>query len=460
MSINYPPILAIPAVQNPVVLKRFYDTVPEKLTELDILLSEFPRTVDESYIQKHHYELVVGIKDVEAVFSAGLPDVRAPHTYFYPVKMPAALMWKRISNPNAEAIIGAYQSVTAEDEIEHTDVNWAEYQAGIFLSKSANYWMQDAALRPMPKMLFSEFWFEEEVCIFFGDSNTGKSLLGVQIGEAIASGKPVKGFKLEARPQKVLYFDFELSDKQFEIRYSYNDGAAPDFVHYAFSENFRRVEMNAELWDKEQGSFEAIMLQSFESIIKAEGASVVILDNITWLTRRPEKSEEAAALMKELKRIKARLGCSILVLAHTPKRDATKPITRNDLQGSSMLMNFADSSFAIGKSHQDDGLRYIKQIKVRNVTTMYGRDNVLVGEIRKTDGFTGFEFLTLGEEDDHLKIIGKENTAERDATILDLNRRGKSTRQIASEVGISQSAVTKILKKSKKGKELPEDVPF
>ena len=93
---------------------------------------------------------------------------------------------------------------------------------GLFLVKSANKWMQEASSRPIPKMLFDAFWFEGEVCILFADTNLGKSILAVQIGEAISKGVAINGFKNEAEKQAVLYFDFELSDKQFENRYSVN----------------------------------------------------------------------------------------------------------------------------------------------------------------------------------------------------------------------------------------------
>jgi hypothetical protein len=46
-----------------------------------------------------------------------------------------------------------------------------------------------------------------------------------------------------------------------------------------------------------------------------------------------------------------------------PKMEASKPINKNHLQGSKMLINFCDSSFAIG-SHQER-LRYLKQIKAK-----------------------------------------------------------------------------------------------
>ena len=64
--------------------------------------------------------------------------------------------------------------------------------------------------------------------------------------------------------------------------------------------------------------------------------------------------------MKHLKAFKENAKISMLVIGHTPKRDKTLPITDNDLAGSKMLSNLADSSFTIGDSARDAKLRYIK----------------------------------------------------------------------------------------------------
>lgn len=85
-----------------------------------------------------------------------------------------------------------------------------------FIAKPANQWIEEARLRPIPKMLFGELWYEGELCILFADTNTGKSILAVQIADSISKGEPICNFQLEVAPQKIVYFDFELSDKQFE----------------------------------------------------------------------------------------------------------------------------------------------------------------------------------------------------------------------------------------------------
>src|SRR5574344_609494 len=95
-----------------------------------------------------------------------------------------------------------------------------EQNKGLFKVMTANEWLELAKKSPIPEMLFGEFWHEGEICILFSDSNLGKSILAVQIADSISKGEQIPGFRMEAPKQKVLYFDFELSPKQFEVRYS------------------------------------------------------------------------------------------------------------------------------------------------------------------------------------------------------------------------------------------------
>ena len=236
----------------------------------------------------------------------------------------------------------------------------ATLPAGLLEVKTANSWIEQASKRPIPRMLFSEFWYEQELCILFADTNVGKTILAVQIADSISCGRSIPGFKLETMAQKVIYCDFELNDKQFQGRYSRNYGEP-----YVFSDNFLRVEINPDAVFPEDASFELSLSNAIESVIIETGAKILIIDNITYLRHENERAKDALPLMKHLKMLKNKYNLSLLVLAHTPKRDLTKPLTRNDLQGSKVLMNFCDSSFAIGESSSDSSFRYIKMIKVR-----------------------------------------------------------------------------------------------
>lgn len=315
----------------------------------------------------------------------------------------------------------------------------------LFVCKNANEWIESAKNRPIPQMLFSEFWFENELCILFSDTNIGKSILAVQIGNIISKGLKDDGFKFESNSQKVLYFDFELSDKQFENRYSENYEK-----HYLFDDNFIRVEMNPDVLEPNIKNYEDYLAESFEQVIVSTGSKVVIVDNITFLRAETENAKNALPLMKLLKNLKSKHDLSLLVLAHTPKRDPSKAITKNDLAGSKMLINFCDSSFTIGSSFIDSNLRYLKQIKQRNCDELYGADNVMVCQIIKENSFLNFEFLEFNEEHIHLSQSNSKsdetNKEENISKVKELNKEGYTQREIAEILGIALGTVNKYLK--------------
>jgi hypothetical protein len=317
----------------------------------------------------------------------------------------------------------------------------ARENKGLFTVKTASRWIEQAKTRPIPKMLFGEFWHEGELCILFADTNLGKSILAVQIGNSISKGEQIRGFKLETPKQPILYFDFELSDKQFENRYS-----TKFEHHYEFDENFIRVEINPDAEIPESQSFEDFLNQSLERSIVETGAKVLIIDNLTYLKNETEKAKDALPLMKHLKALKSKYGLSILALAHTPKRDLSKPITRNDLQGSKMLINFCDSAFSIGESHTDKNLRYLKQIKQRNTEQIYDADNVCVCQIDKPYNFLQFEFVKFGTEREHLNQPSDKDKESLNDKVNELKQQGRSLREIGAELGISHMKVNRILK--------------
>lgn len=334
------------------------------------------------------------------------------------------------------------ETIMADAEKLMQQAEEAQTNKGLFVVMPANKWIEQAKTRPIPRMLFGEFWFEGEICILFADTNLGKSILAVQIGDSISTGIPLHGFRYEAQPQQVLYFDFELADKQFENRYSVN------FTnHYSFSENFIRVEINSDVNIPTGLSFEDFLSLSLERAIIETGAKVLIIDNLTYLKSETEQAKDALPLMKHLKAIKKKHGLSILALAHTPKRDLSKPITRNDLQGSKMLINFCDSSFAIGESHTDKRLRYLKQVKSRNTEIIYDTENVGVFQIDKPHNFLQFDFLSFGCEREHLKERSQKDKEEMVEKVKLLSSQNKTQREIAREMGISLGAVNKYLKK-------------
>lgn len=326
------------------------------------------------------------------------------------------------------------QKCDTDDERNNISVN-----IGMFTLKTGNRWLQDAKAKPIPRRLLSELWHEGELCILFADTNTGKSILAVQIADSISRGVAIPGFTLEAEAQPVVYMDFELFDKQFQARYSVNYEQ-----EYAFDSGFYRVEVNPDQdVPAADLTMEEYLNDSLDRLIRKTGTKVLVVDNLTYLKNETERAKDALPLMKHLKEMKSKYGLSILALAHTPKRDMSKPMTRNDLQGSKMLINFCDSSFCIGESTQDKSLRYLKQIKARNTEIVYDTKNVMICRVEKPHNFLQFTHTGYSDEQEHLKQNDDRNRDDLIAEVKEMHSDGMSQNEIARQLHISPSTVNK-----------------
>ena len=305
---------------------------------------------------------------------------------------------------------------------------------GVRGTKPANRTILEASLLPTPRALWDSFWYEGELSCLFADSNVGKSILAVQIADRIA------------RTDNVLYLDFELSEKQFQLRYT-NEHRKP----YTFPERLYRVSLDCN--SLLEADFEEAIMGGIEQMALQTECKIFIVDNLTYLCCAMEKGDAAGRLMIQLNNLKKKYGLSVLVLAHTPKRSLDCPITSNDLAGSKRLYNFFDSVFAIGKSAQDGGLRYVKQLKVRYGTFSHDADNVIIYEIEKVDAFLQFVFRGYSTEKEHLKKLGDNESSQRDCQILRLSQSGKSVREIASQVNCGKSTVSRIIQRNRKVEE-------
>lgn len=315
----------------------------------------------------------------------------------------------------------------------------------LFNLKTTGEWVMEASLTPTPKKIMGDLWYENELNIFFADTNLGKSVLSVQIAESVASGEPILGLENEMEAQKVLYFDFEMTAKQFETRYSQRNEMSQNVNHYPFSNNFIRAEIDPEMNVPTGLTFDVYLRQSFEAVIQQTNIKILIVDNITYLKNEGGGQKTDIELMKTLNILKKKYGLSIMCLAHVPKRNLSKPLTKNDLAGSKMLMNFADSSFTMGGSTQDKYLRYIKQIKTRNSGLKYDTNNVILIEISKPSNFLGFNFVNFDNERKHLRTFNDEERDELIEKVKMMGDDGYTQRDIAEKLKISLGAVNKYL---------------
>lgn len=281
-----------------------------------------------------------------------------------------------------------------------------------------------------------------EITFLFAEPGIGKSILAVQLADNISRGRgslgakdsdamPFDVLKNEAGRKKVLYYDFELLERELFERYSTDDQM------YEFDEEMLiRLSENDEHWsDKKKVDIVSIV----EDNIDALDPECVIIDNLTWLTAEGSHDTDVAlTLMKTLKRINKRTGLPFLILAHSTKKiNKTAPITQGDMSGSAHLLRFATNIVAIGRSNVDNDLRYIKQVKQRNGSEVYHEENVIVCQIQKEDKMLRFKFLTFDAERNHLADFnstdGQEEIIEN-AIILRVEQ-GYGWMKVASKIG-------------------------
>ena len=255
-------------------------------------------------------------------------------------------------------------------------------------TKPCDAWFDDAEAMPPVTPLFDVFWSKGELAFLFGETGVGKSILAVQIADAISKGAKIQGFDGPQRPMRVGYFDFEHSTCQFLRRYSDGSGNIHDF-----SPNFLRAEINVRAILKGHDILEGIE----EEIIKHR-LEVVVIDSLTHLPIFITEKTNARSIMRRLHLIKSRQNISMLVVGHSMRQDLSQPITEYDL----VCSIFCDSAFAIGESAKEKNVRYLKQIKTDSARLRYDIGYAAVFRLVKRNRFIGFEHIDFDCEYEHL----------------------------------------------------------
>lgn len=298
----------------------------------------------------------------------------------------------------------------------------------LYVSKAGNEWVEMGLAEQNRKSLWMNLWREREICFLFADSNIGKSIYALQIAFHIA------------KEQKVIYFDYEMDYKEFQSRYT---GATREA--YVMPEGFIRCEPNRDIFLDKYA--DELLLRAIEKVVVNEGAKVIVIDNLTYLSKNAQSGVSVSVLMYRLKMLQRKHGLSILVLAHTPKRDMRRALTQNDLAGSKKLFNFADSGFAIGQSVRDDTLQYVKQLKARGGRIEYGAENVILVERVFTDNWLHFEVVGYDKEVNHLKERKEDERARLAMEVDRLREEGLSLKETALMLKISTASVKRLMKR-------------
>lgn len=280
-----------------------------------------------------------------------------------------------------------------------------------------------------PKKLFGSVWAQGENAFLFGEDGSCKSILSIMIARAIGTGMSIPGFITEVIPQMVAVIDAELSDYQFNSRYP--EGQPDKVWRFTFNEDQQAMLFKADI---------QFVVDQIRQAADSIGAKIIILDNLSALAAMLDltKTSESIQLMGLLNELKKQ-GYSILIIDHCrkPMRESEfKAISKHDLQGSKMKTNLVDSVFSIGKSCQGENIRYIKGLKIRSYEMAYTKTGVATMMLNTNP--LRLDFIGIDPEWSHLN--------DRNSKVDKLSGEGKSQAEIAREFGITQQAVSKILK--------------
>lgn len=284
--------------------------------------------------------------------------------------------------------------------------------------------VMDEARRQQPLgRLCSSLIYENDLCMLFSDTNVGKTLLAMDIANMIASGEDMPPYQCDAKPQKVLYIDCEMSQGQLFHRYE----------NRMFHENLIR----ATLSDKIDPSMaQELAVEAIRQYCGETGCRVVFVDNITALGSTVDV-EDATDIMLNLKRLtKSRI--TVIVIAHTPKIDANQPLVKESMGGAKVLANLCDSIIGIARTRQ--GYRYVKQLKTRMV-----RDTVDNTELDyftiSDDPYLHFQYegketeqkllYTKQKLDFFHKVFAEDKTLELNTLVKRIREQTKSTEKAA-----------------------------
>jgi archaellum biogenesis ATPase FlaH len=306
---------------------------------------------------------------------------------------------------------------------------------------------------PPQRKIIGDLISEGEQIILFGDSNTGKSLLAMQIAIAVAKGEDLAfknadnqiTLKNECEAQRVLYMDFEHSNQQLEKRIDF------DQLDQKSKENIfiGKVEVGEMLEGHKPG-------ETFKEIKEAAEeckSKFIIIDNISAISGDLEKGENAKQFLSPLWRLCRQEKYTVIILAHSPKQSAQRyPLTLNDIAGSKKLPALVDSVIGIAAQESNqEGLVYIKQLKARTGEKKYGINNVLCSKITKVNGLVQHLITHTANE---YEVIGKGNDGEAKAAMLEKSAiaylESGNLREAAEKIGVSKDTVGRHVKELKK----------
>lgn len=291
--------------------------------------------------------------------------------------------------------------------------------------------------------LFDDLWNEGEIALMFGPPGVGKSVLAIQIADALARGRPIDGFGMPEQRCRVLYVDLKLTESQFAERYTFE----PDY------DTTRRFYHSGNLYFGHPHD-PAKLCDYLRAAVAEKHISTVIIDDTSELRSTFDGTRETLVVMRQLRQLQRELGLSVLVIASSREPGRTGLVRESDLMRSRVLCEAADSVFALGVHPQDPSWRYLVQTRSRSGEPYFMGGNMPFCRMLKTeDGNLAFvfddKFVHRYEAEDLLDIV----------EIKRLRDEGKTFRQIAEELCMPVSRAHRLSQKWSPDLERAEKTP-
>ncbi len=246
--------------------------------------------------------------------------------------------------------------------------------------------------------------------VLIASKGVGKSALAMCVGAACASGSPTglwptydEGYH---SPQRVLYYDCELTDTDMYNRYGR--------YGYEFPQNFERYDYTQ---FKDAYQILADLQWKVEHQMAEGDEATVFIDNITKALKTEQVSEinRFNDTLDEIYKLSQRRGIklTLITIVHvlTGEYKPGTPITLKEAAGGSNLTNFANFVLAIEQPKTKGNIILVKVLNSRGEPEP---DNVCVLRRVGKDEGTHYHFEYVGEMPEKEALQG-ELTSEDDS---------------------------------------------